>query len=74
MSEFPFCKIGTYDKLPDITDSLERLFGPNQYLLLQFFYRDREGRLSGSIEVQDNASRKFGDMIEGKAKEEGQRD
>ena len=37
LSGFPFSKVGTYDKLPDIIDSLERLFGPNQYLLLQCF-------------------------------------
>ena len=34
LSGFPFCKVGTYDKLPEIIDSLERL---NQYLLLQCF-------------------------------------
>ena len=37
LSGFPFSKVGTYDKLTDIIDSLERLFGPNQYLLLQCF-------------------------------------
>ena len=37
LSGFPFCKVGTYDKLPDIIDSLVRLFGLNQYLLLQCF-------------------------------------
>ena len=72
LSGFPFCKVGTYDKLPDIIDSLERLFGPNQYLLLQCF-TETESRLPGST-CQDSASSKLGDMIECKAKQEGQID
>ena len=72
LSGFPFCKVGTYDKLPDIIDSLEWIFGSNQYLLLQCF-TETESRLPGST-CHDSTSSKLGEMIEGKAKQEGQID
>ena len=69
----PFCKVGTNDNLPDIIDSLERLFRPNQYqLLLQYF--TRVGYLVVVLKFntcQDRTSSKFSGVIEVKVKQGG---